>query len=165
MTHICVSKLTIIGSDNGLSPDRRQTIIWTNTGILLIGPLGTNFSEIIIEIYIFSFKKMHMKMSSGKWQPSCFGFNVLTRLLQPNDNAYLHCLSDNANNHLVVKREQGESLLSSKYQQASTHMMHNSNNYKKYVNMIMQDEGHYHNITRANFNICSHTHHDINCSP
>ena len=38
VTHICVSKLTIIGSDNGLSPDRRQAIIWTNAGILLIGP-------------------------------------------------------------------------------------------------------------------------------
>ena len=50
MTHICVSKLAIIGSDNGSSPDRRQAIIWTNAGILLIGPLGTNFSEIIIEI-------------------------------------------------------------------------------------------------------------------
>ena len=28
--HIYVSKLTIMGSDNGLSPDRRQAIIWTN---------------------------------------------------------------------------------------------------------------------------------------
>ena len=46
MTHICVSKSTIIASDNGLSPSRRQTIIWTNAGILLIRPLGTNFSEI-----------------------------------------------------------------------------------------------------------------------
>ena len=36
VTHIGVSKLTIIGSDNGLSPDRRQAIIWTNAGILLI---------------------------------------------------------------------------------------------------------------------------------
>ena len=53
MTHICVSKLTIIGSDNGLSPGRRQAIIWTNAGILLIGPLGTNFSEISVEILIF----------------------------------------------------------------------------------------------------------------
>ena len=50
VTHICVSKLTIIGSDNGLSPDRRQAIIWTNAGLLLIGPSGTNFSEILIEI-------------------------------------------------------------------------------------------------------------------
>ena len=46
--HICVGKLTIIGPDNGLSPGRRQAIIWTNAGILLIGPLGTNFSEMII---------------------------------------------------------------------------------------------------------------------
>ena len=38
------------GSDNGLSPGWRQAIIWTNAGILLIGPLGTNFSEILIEI-------------------------------------------------------------------------------------------------------------------
>ena len=50
VTHICVSKLNIIGSDNGLSPGRRQAIIWTNDGILLIAPLGTNFSEILIEI-------------------------------------------------------------------------------------------------------------------
>ena len=65
VTHICVSNLIIIGSDNGLSPGRRQAIIWTNAGILLIGLLGTNFSEILIEICIFSFKKMHLKMSSG----------------------------------------------------------------------------------------------------
>ena len=44
VTHRCVGKLTIIGSDNGLSPGRRQAIIWTNAGILLIKPLGTNFS-------------------------------------------------------------------------------------------------------------------------
>ena len=78
VTHICVTKLTIIGSDNGLSPDRRQAIIWTNAGILLIGPLGTKFSEILIDIWIFSFKKMHLKMSSGKWRPSCLGLNVLS---------------------------------------------------------------------------------------
>ena len=50
VTHLCVNKLTIIGSDNGLSPGRRQAIIWTNDRILLIGPLGTNFSEILIAI-------------------------------------------------------------------------------------------------------------------
>ena len=78
VTHICVSNLTIIGSDNGLAPGRHQAIIWTNAGILLIGPSETNFSEIIIEIHTFSFKKMHLKMSSGKWQPFCLGLNVLT---------------------------------------------------------------------------------------
>ena len=77
VTHICVSKLTIIGSDNGLSPGRRQAIIWTNAGILLIGPLGTKFSEILIEIFTFSFRKMHLKMSSGKWRPFFLGPNVL----------------------------------------------------------------------------------------
>ena len=69
VTHICVNKLTIIGSDNGLSPDRRQAIIWTNAGLLLIGPLGTNFSEILIEILTFSFKKMCLKVSSAKRRP------------------------------------------------------------------------------------------------
>ena len=77
VTHICLSKLTIIGSDNGLSPDRRQAIIWTNTGILLIGPLGTNFIEILIEILTFSFKKMHLKISSAKRRPFCLGLNML----------------------------------------------------------------------------------------
>ena len=77
MTHICVCKLTIIGSDNGLAPGWRQAIIWTNDGILLIGPLGTNFSEILITIEIFSFKKMHLKMLSVKWRPFCLDLNVL----------------------------------------------------------------------------------------
>ena len=45
MTHIWVSKITIIGSDNGLSPCQHQAIIWTNAGILLIGSLRTIFSE------------------------------------------------------------------------------------------------------------------------
>ena len=76
--HICFSKRTIISSDNGLSPGRRQTIIWTNAGKLLFGPPGTNFSEILIEIHTFSFKKMYLKMLSGKWQPFCLGLNVLT---------------------------------------------------------------------------------------
>ena len=40
-------------SDNGLSPGRRKAIIWTNAGISLIGPLGTNFSEILTEIITF----------------------------------------------------------------------------------------------------------------
>ena len=77
-THICFSKLTIIGSDNGLSPGRRQVITWTNDGILLIGPLGTNFSEILSKIHTVSFKKMHLKTSSAKWRPFCISPNVLT---------------------------------------------------------------------------------------
>ena len=48
--HICVGKLSITGSDYGLSPDHRQANIWTNAGILLIELLGTHFSEILGEI-------------------------------------------------------------------------------------------------------------------
>ena len=77
VTHICVGDQTIIGSVNGLSPDRRQTITWTNAGILLIGPLGTKISEILIKIQTFSFRKMHLKTSSVKQRPFCFGLNVL----------------------------------------------------------------------------------------
>ena len=77
VTHICVLKLTIIGSDNGLSPGRRQPIIWTNDGIPLIRPLETNLSEIRIKIHTFSFKKMHLKMSPRKWRQFCLGLNVL----------------------------------------------------------------------------------------
>ena len=76
-THICVGNLNSIGSDKGLSPGRHQAIILTNAGILLIEPLGTNFSGISIEIQTFSFKKMRLNVSSAKWQPFCLGFNVL----------------------------------------------------------------------------------------
>ena len=65
MTHICVDNLTTNASDNGLSPGRNQASIWTNAGIVLIGPLGTNFNEILVEVDTFSFRKRHLKMSSG----------------------------------------------------------------------------------------------------
>ena len=71
-SHYC-----IIGADNGLSPGRRQAIIWTIAGILLIGPLGTNFSEISIIILTFSFIKMRLKVSSAKRRPLCLGLKVL----------------------------------------------------------------------------------------
>ena len=80
VTHICVGNLTIIGSDNGFSPGRRQAITWTNVGILLIWPIGTYFSEMSIEIHTFSFNKIHLKMSSGKWRPFCLGLNVLIQV-------------------------------------------------------------------------------------
>ena len=85
VTHICVNKLTSIGSDNGLSPDRRQTIIWTNAGIVLIGSLRTNFSEFFIEIHAFSVKKIHLKISSAKWRPFCLGLNVIIMSGSDND--------------------------------------------------------------------------------
>ena len=75
--YICVSDISNIVSDNGLSPGRRQAIIRTNAGILLIRPSRTNFSEMLIEIHIFPFTKIHFKMSSGKWRPFCLGLNEL----------------------------------------------------------------------------------------
>ena len=70
--HIYISKLTIIGSNNGLSPVRRQAIIWTNAGILLIGPLGTNFYE---NSYIFiqgdAFENVACVIVTILSQPQC----------------------------------------------------------------------------------------------
>ena len=83
MTNICVGNLTTrIGSDSGLLPGRRQAIISTDAGILLIAPSGIYFSEILIKIHTFSFKKMYLKMLSGRWRPFCLGFHVLTILGQ-----------------------------------------------------------------------------------
>ena len=89
VTHICVSKLTIIGSDNGLSPGRRQAIIWTNAGISWTGPLRTNVSEILIKIHTFSFKKMHLELSSGKWWP----FYLAPNMLRPDINGPFTCMA------------------------------------------------------------------------
>ena len=82
VTHLYVSKLTSIASDNGLSPGRRQAIIWNNAWILLIGPLGTNFSEILIKIHTFSLKKIRLIMSSAKCRPFCLGLNELKASLK-----------------------------------------------------------------------------------
>ena len=86
VTHICVSKLTIV-SYNGLSPCRRQAIIWTNAGILLTGPLGTNLRAILIEIYVF--RRIHLKMSSGNWRPFCHGLSML--MLPPEEVLVADC--------------------------------------------------------------------------
>ena len=77
VTHICVNKLVIIGSDNDLSPGRHQAIIWTYAEILLIGPLRTNFNENLIKMHTFSFINIHLKILSGKWWPICLSLNVL----------------------------------------------------------------------------------------
>ena len=61
MMHTCVGNLTIFGSNNDLSPGRRQAFSWTNGGLLLIGTSGANFIEILTEIHTSSLKKMHWK--------------------------------------------------------------------------------------------------------
>ena len=77
MMHICISELTIIGSDNGFLPDGCQVIIWTSMGLLLFVLLGTNFSANMIQICTFSFKKMYLKILSRKWRPICVSLNLL----------------------------------------------------------------------------------------
>ena len=78
-----------IGSNNGLWPGRQQDIIWTDAGILLIGPLGRNFSEILIEIYTFLFKKIRLKMSSGNCRPFCLTLNVWKTSATPTSCIYI----------------------------------------------------------------------------
>ena len=78
-THIYASPYwTVISSGNGLSSVRCRANIWTDAWMALILFLGTNFTEFSMEIHIFSFKKMHLKMSSGKCRPFCLGLNVLS---------------------------------------------------------------------------------------
>ena len=92
VTHICVSKLTIIASDYGLAPGRHHAIIWSSAGFFLIGPLGTNISDILIRIHTFSLKKMHLKILPGKWWPFCLGINVLMSILTSLSPSLSPCL-------------------------------------------------------------------------
>ena len=101
VTHICVGTNTNIGSDNDLSPGRRHAIIWTNAGILLIGPLATNFSEILIEILKFSFKKIRLNVSSAKGRSSCLGLTVLRLGAMRDLVAYL--IMPWSNGQMIVK--------------------------------------------------------------
>ena len=76
VTHIWVGDLTVIDSDNGLSPGRRQAITWSNAGILLIRPLATHFSEMLIEIHTFfvqenPFEDVVWKMAAILSRPQC----------------------------------------------------------------------------------------------
>ena len=83
MTHICIGNLTIIGSDNGLSSGQHQAIAWTNVGILLIGPLGTNFSEMLfsqnsnIFIQENALQNVVCEMASILSRPQCVNRNAL----------------------------------------------------------------------------------------
>ena len=71
--------LNNIESRNGLSPIRRQAIIWTNVDLLsiAIGPMQTNFSETQIKIQVLSFKNAPLKMSAKQRRFICSGLTVL----------------------------------------------------------------------------------------
>ena len=72
---ICVSKLTITGSVNGLSRGRRRAIIWTSAGMLLIWPPRTNFIDFLLSKSFIH--EMHLNMSSAEWWPFCLDLNML----------------------------------------------------------------------------------------
>ena len=65
-----------IGSCNGLSPVKYQAITWTNVDSWSIWPWGAYFNEILFENQMFSFKKLHLKMPSDKWQTFCSSFSM-----------------------------------------------------------------------------------------
>ena len=54
-----------------MSPVRHQDTIWARAAIQLIRRLGTNVSEILVEIHTFQLKKMYLNISCGKWRPFC----------------------------------------------------------------------------------------------
>ena len=99
VTLICISRLAIVGSDNGLLAGWCQVIIWTDARILLMQTLGTKFSEILIKIHTFSFKKIYLKMSSGKWWPYCLSLNVLKTYSVCSCSILLNTLRPRQNGH------------------------------------------------------------------
>ena len=108
--HVWISKLAITGSGNALSPGWRQAIIWTNAGILLNGPLGTNFNEISIKIHTFSFKKKHLETASAKWQqflsrPQC------VNSYRPDDMGWPWTKSSLLNWHQAINKTKATILL------------------------------------------------------
>ena len=76
--HLCISKLGHHWSDNGLLPTQHQAIIWTNVGLLKIGPLETIFSEIWIYSFVYTSghcrrwrSRMEVKIMAGSLFVHC----------------------------------------------------------------------------------------------
>ena len=70
--HICVIKLTIIGSDNGLSPGQRHAIIWTNDVIFVNWILGSKLQwNLNRNLYIFIDENVVWKMVAILPRPQC----------------------------------------------------------------------------------------------
>ena len=56
--NVSVNRANIV-SYNGLSRIRRQAMIWTKAGLLAIGPLGTNVSDISNKIKLYIHEKAY----------------------------------------------------------------------------------------------------------
>ena len=90
VTHICIS-------NTYQHWFRYWLVAWPVTSHYLnlcwnTGPLRTNFSEILIQIYTFSLTKIRLKMSSVKWLPFSLCLNVLKSLLIEGNDL---CRTDN----------------------------------------------------------------------
>ena len=79
VTHICFRKLTIIGSDNGLSPGRRPAIIWTNTEYCQLDPWEQTSVKFSVKFIYFHWENAFENVVH-KWRPFCFGLNVLSNM-------------------------------------------------------------------------------------
>ena len=97
--HICNSKQAIIHSDNDMSPIWCQFIIWTNNGMFLIEPSGTNFGEIWFTFQKTLFNKMSLKMSFAEEQSICLSLNVLRKDIA----SWLNSLSRNHDKWAVLQ--------------------------------------------------------------
>ena len=78
MTHICISKLTTINSDNGLSPGRHQVIIWANARWNIVNSNFRNKLQWNLKRNSYIFTKKYIEKNTLKWRPLCLGLNVLT---------------------------------------------------------------------------------------
>ena len=88
---ICASmKYGNIGSNYGLSSGRRQTIIWTNAGLLSIETLRTNPSEIVIEI-----QNIVWKMVAVLFRPQCVKRLNIYRYKNDHSDTPIYDHSDN----------------------------------------------------------------------
>ena len=77
---IAVACVSLLAASRGLACRGTALCLWEQgllrgdtAGLLSVGPLGSNFSEILIKIGNFSFTKIHLKMSSATWWPFCPG--------------------------------------------------------------------------------------------
>ena len=82
VTHVCVCKLITIGSENGLSPEQHQAIIYNNAGILWIGPLRTYF------VHENALANVVCEMRSILSRPQCVN-NFTTVIIGHNQRLYV----------------------------------------------------------------------------
>ena len=81
--------LVNIGSGNGLTPNRRQTITRANVDLLSIRPWGTYFKNVLFENGKFSFKKIDSQMFAN-CRPFHSNLHVSSPILK---NGYIRALS------------------------------------------------------------------------